>query len=45
MPFSDSIELGEIFAAEGKMIIEISANFRSFHSENTIGLSGQEQSF
>jgi hypothetical protein len=27
------------------MIVEISVNFRSFHSENTIALSGQERSF
>jgi hypothetical protein len=37
--------LCEIFVVEGKMIVEISVNFRSFHSENTTGLSGQERSF
>jgi hypothetical protein len=36
--------LCEIFVVEGKMIMGISVNFRSFHSENTIGLSGQERS-
>jgi hypothetical protein len=37
--------LSEMFVVEGKMIIEISVNFQSFHSENTIELSGQERSF
>jgi hypothetical protein len=37
--------LCEIFVVEGKMIVEISVNFRSLHSENTIGLSGHERSF
>jgi hypothetical protein len=37
--------LCEIFVVEGKMIVEISVNFRSFHSENTIGLAGQGRSF
>jgi hypothetical protein len=40
-----SIVVAEIFVVEGKMIVEISVNFRSFHSENTTGLSGQERSF
>jgi hypothetical protein len=35
----------EIFVVEGKMTVEISVDFRSFHSENTTGLSGQELSF
>jgi hypothetical protein len=39
------LSLGEKFVVEGEMIVEISVNFRSFHSENTIGLYGQEQNF
>jgi hypothetical protein len=47
MPYSwvKNLLLCEIFVVEGKMIVELSVNFRSCHSENTIGLSGQERSF
>jgi hypothetical protein len=34
-----------MFIIEEKMIVEISVNFRSFHSENMTGLSGQERGF
>jgi hypothetical protein len=37
--------LCEIFVVEGEMIVEISVNFRPFHSENMMRLSGQERSF